>query len=119
MSCTLVNAHVRSRRGQVKILEIQSSPRGESSDSNTLTTSFIEACRSDNTSIVVDTLNVWHERLPGEGRRAKRLWCDWLTGFLTSSRALRHDGGWVLGWIGARPAGSGLPGPLSVWSQQG
>ncbi|MDT5230493.1 MAG: FMN-dependent NADH-azoreductase [Mycobacterium sp.] len=48
----------------MKILEIQSSPRGESSDSITLTTSFIEACRSDNTSIVVDTLNVWHERLP-------------------------------------------------------
>jgi FMN-dependent NADH-azoreductase len=48
----------------VKILEIQSSPRGESSDSITLTKSFIEACKSDNTSIVVDTLNVWHERLP-------------------------------------------------------
>jgi FMN-dependent NADH-azoreductase len=48
----------------VKLLEIQSSPRGESSDSITLTTSFIEACKSNNTSIVVDTLNVWHERLP-------------------------------------------------------
>jgi len=48
----------------VKLLEIQSSPRGESSDSITLTQSFIEACKSDNGSIVVDTLNVWHERLP-------------------------------------------------------
>jgi len=48
----------------VKLLEIQSSPRGESSDSITLTKSFIEACKSDNNSIVVDTLNVWHERLP-------------------------------------------------------
>ena len=48
----------------MKILEIQSSPRGESSDSITLTKSFIDACKSDNTSIVVDTLNVWHERLP-------------------------------------------------------
>ena len=48
----------------MKLLEIQSSPRGESSDSITLTKSFIEACKSDNTSIVVDTLNVWHERLP-------------------------------------------------------
>jgi len=48
----------------VKLLEIQSSPRGESSDSITLTKSFVEACKSDNTSIVVDTLNVWHERLP-------------------------------------------------------
>ena len=48
----------------MKLLEIQSSPRGKSSDSITLTQSFIEACKSDNTSIVVDTLNVWHERLP-------------------------------------------------------
>ena len=48
----------------MRLLEIQSSPRGESSDSITLTKSFIEACKSDNDSIVVDTLNVWHERLP-------------------------------------------------------
>jgi FMN-dependent NADH-azoreductase len=48
----------------VRLLEIQSSPRGESSDSITLTKSFIEACKSDNNSIVVDTLNVWHESLP-------------------------------------------------------
>jgi len=48
----------------VKFLEIQSSPRGESSDSITLTKSFIEACKSDDSSIVVDTLNVWHEQLP-------------------------------------------------------
>jgi FMN-dependent NADH-azoreductase len=48
----------------VRVLEIQSSPRGESSDSITLTKSFIEACKSDNGSIIVDTLNVWHERLP-------------------------------------------------------
>jgi FMN-dependent NADH-azoreductase len=38
--------------------------KSESSDSITLTKSFIEACKSDNNSIVVDTLNVWHERLP-------------------------------------------------------
>jgi FMN-dependent NADH-azoreductase len=48
----------------VKILDIQSSPRGDSSDSITLTKSFIEACTSNDTSIAVDTLNVWHERLP-------------------------------------------------------
>jgi FMN-dependent NADH-azoreductase len=48
----------------VKVLEIQSSPRGESSDSIILTRSFIEACKSYNTTIVVDTLNVWHEQLP-------------------------------------------------------
>jgi FMN-dependent NADH-azoreductase len=53
-----------TRRDQVKHLEIQSSSKGESSDSITLTKSFIEACKSANTSIVVDTLNVWHERLP-------------------------------------------------------
>ena len=46
------------------LLDIQSSPRGDSSDSITLTKSFIEACRSNDTSIVVDTLNVWQERLP-------------------------------------------------------
>jgi FMN-dependent NADH-azoreductase len=48
----------------MKLLEIQSSPRGVSSDSIKLTQSFIESCKSHNTSIVVDTLNVWHERLP-------------------------------------------------------
>jgi FMN-dependent NADH-azoreductase len=48
----------------VKLLEIQSSPRGESSDSIILTKSFIEACKSYDSSIVVDTLNVWHESLP-------------------------------------------------------
>ena len=48
----------------MKLLEIQSSPRGESSDSVTLTKSFIEVCQSRNSSTIVDTLNVWHERLP-------------------------------------------------------
>src|SRR6202451_1027633 len=51
----------------MNLLEIQSSPRGVSSDSINLTKSFIEACQSDNDSIVVDTLNVWHERLPEFG----------------------------------------------------
>ena len=54
----------------MKLLEIQSSPRGESSDSISLTKSFIEACKSHHTSIVVDTLNVWHERLPEFGHEA-------------------------------------------------
>jgi FMN-dependent NADH-azoreductase len=48
----------------VRLLEIQLSPRGESSDSIALTKSFIKACKSNNNSIVVDTLNVWHESLP-------------------------------------------------------
>jgi FMN-dependent NADH-azoreductase len=47
----------------VNLLDIQSSPTGESSDSITLAKSFMEACKSDNASIVVDRLNVWHERL--------------------------------------------------------
>jgi hypothetical protein len=45
--------------GQVKLLEIQSSPRGESYDSITLTKSFIEACGSGNDSIVVDTYHTY------------------------------------------------------------
>jgi hypothetical protein len=61
-SCSARSLH--TRRNQVKLLEIQSSPRRESSDSITLTKSFIEACKSDNNPIVVDTFNVWHERLP-------------------------------------------------------
>jgi len=48
----------------VKLLDIRSSPRGQSFDSITLTKAFIEACKSNDTSIVVDTLNVWQERLP-------------------------------------------------------
>jgi hypothetical protein len=52
-SDSLKESHIHPE-DQVKLLEIQSSPRGESSDSITLTKSFIEACKSDNTSIVVD-----------------------------------------------------------------
>ena len=48
----------------MRILDIQSSPRGEASDSVTLTKSFIEACRSNDASVGVDTLNVWQEQLP-------------------------------------------------------
>ena len=48
----------------MRLLDVQSSPRGESSDSIALTESFITACKSKSDSMVVDTLNVWHERLP-------------------------------------------------------
>jgi FMN-dependent NADH-azoreductase len=48
----------------MRLLDIQSSPRGESSDSIALTKSFIVACKSKSNPIVVDTLNVWQERLP-------------------------------------------------------
>jgi FMN-dependent NADH-azoreductase len=57
----------------VRLLEIQSSPIGESSDSITLTKSFIEAYKSDDNSIVVDTLNaIWvrfHLQAPPSSRR--------------------------------------------------
>jgi FMN-dependent NADH-azoreductase len=48
----------------MNLLEIQSSPRGESSASIALTKSFIEACQSNGSSISVDTLNIWQEQLP-------------------------------------------------------
>ena len=54
----------------MKLLEMQSSPRGEFSDSISLTQSFIQACKSDAGSIVVDTLNVWNESLPEFGYEA-------------------------------------------------
>jgi hypothetical protein len=48
----------------LKPLEIKSPLRAESLDSITLAKSFIKACESDNMSIFVDALNVWHERPP-------------------------------------------------------
>jgi FMN-dependent NADH-azoreductase len=48
----------------VKVLHIQSSPRGESSNSIALTNAFIDACQSRDNSLVIDTLNVWNENLP-------------------------------------------------------
>jgi FMN-dependent NADH-azoreductase len=48
----------------VKVLHIQSSPRGESSNSIALTNAFIDACQSRDNSLVIDTLNVWDENLP-------------------------------------------------------
>jgi FMN-dependent NADH-azoreductase len=48
----------------VKVLHIQSSPRGESSNSIALTNAFIDACQSRDNSLVIDTLNVWNEDLP-------------------------------------------------------
>jgi FMN-dependent NADH-azoreductase len=48
----------------VNILHIQSSPRGESSNSIALTNAFIDACRSRDNSLVIDILNVWNQNLP-------------------------------------------------------
>jgi FMN-dependent NADH-azoreductase len=47
----------------VKVFEIQSSPEANL-PIRSPAPNHIEACKSNNTSIVVDTLNVWHERLP-------------------------------------------------------
>lgn len=58
----------------MKLLEIQSPLRVESSDSITLAKSFIEACKSDNMSIFVDALNIRYEQPPEvdfEGVEAK------------------------------------------------
>ena len=48
----------------MRLLDIQSSPRGQPSDSIALTNSFVVACKCKSNSVVVDPLNVWHERLP-------------------------------------------------------
>lgn len=48
----------------MNVLHIQSSPRGESSNSIALTNAFIDACQSRDNSLVIDTLNVWNENLP-------------------------------------------------------
>jgi FMN-dependent NADH-azoreductase len=70
----------------VKLLDIQSSPRGQSSDSITLTKSFIEACKSNDTSIVVDTLNVWQERL-----RQHKQSCEQCNADLAHSARVYHS----------------------------
>jgi FMN-dependent NADH-azoreductase len=46
------------------LLDIQSSPRGELSDSIALTNAFIAASSATKRSVTVDTLNVWNEDLP-------------------------------------------------------
>lgn len=47
----------------MRLLDIQF-PRGESSNSIALTNAFITASRRVDSSIYVDTLNVWNEGLP-------------------------------------------------------
>lgn len=48
----------------MKLLDIQSSPREGYSNSIALTNAFIAASQRIDSSIVVDTLNVWNENLP-------------------------------------------------------
>jgi len=46
----------------VKLFEVQSSPIGETSDSIAFSKVFIKASKSDDTSLVADTLNLYLRR---------------------------------------------------------
>jgi FMN-dependent NADH-azoreductase len=46
------------------LLNIESSPRGPRSASITVTNAFLEAYRQACPGVMVDTLNVWEEKLP-------------------------------------------------------
>jgi FMN-dependent NADH-azoreductase len=48
----------------MRLLNIESSPRGSSSASSAVTSAFLEAYRQACPGVVVDTLNVWEEKLP-------------------------------------------------------
>jgi len=49
----------------MRILNIESSPRGSRSASIAVTSAFLEAYRQACPGVVVDTLNVWEAKLPG------------------------------------------------------
>src|SRR5271166_1968947 len=48
----------------MRLLDIQSSPRGSKSASIAVTNAFLEAYRQARPGVVIDTLNVWEEKLP-------------------------------------------------------
>jgi FMN-dependent NADH-azoreductase len=48
----------------MRLLNIESSPRGSRSASIAVTSAFLEAYRQARAGVVVDTLNVWEEGLP-------------------------------------------------------
>jgi FMN-dependent NADH-azoreductase len=48
----------------MRLLNIESSPRGSGSASLAVTSAFLEAYRQARPSVMVDTLNVWDEMLP-------------------------------------------------------
>jgi FMN-dependent NADH-azoreductase len=48
----------------MRLLNIESSPRGSRSASIAVTSAFLEAYRQACPGVVVDTLNVWEEKLP-------------------------------------------------------
>ena len=48
----------------MRLLNIESSPRGSRSASIAVTSAFLEAYRQACPGVMVDTLNVWEEKLP-------------------------------------------------------
>src|SRR5260370_15900745 len=48
----------------MRLLNIESSPRGSRSASIAVTSAFLEAYRQARPGVMVDTLNVWEEKLP-------------------------------------------------------
>ena len=55
----------RRFRGKImRLLNIESSPRGSRSASIAVTSAFLEAYRQACPGVIVDTLNVWEEKLP-------------------------------------------------------
>ena len=48
----------------MRLLNIESSPRGSKSASMAVTKAFLEAYRQACPGLMVDTLNVWEEKLP-------------------------------------------------------
>ena len=54
----------------MRLLNIESSPRGSRSASIAVTNAFLEAYRQANTDVRVDRLNVWEENLPDFDQQA-------------------------------------------------
>src|SRR6202000_3537779 len=48
----------------MKVLNIEASPRGSRSDSIHLATGFLEQCKMQLPALEIDTLNVWNAGLP-------------------------------------------------------
>ena len=55
---------IQPRLKIMRLLNIESSPRGSRSASIAVTSAFVEAYRQACPGVMVDTLNVWEEKLP-------------------------------------------------------
>jgi FMN-dependent NADH-azoreductase len=60
----------RPRLKIMRLLNVESSPRGSGSASIAVTNAFLEAYRRACPGVMVDTLNVWEERLPDFDQQA-------------------------------------------------